>query len=120
MSDHRPPQDNPGACALDTFLRDRRIKNAVAARRMGVSRPTVLAWRRGEKTPEGDHPERIEVFCAKVHLPSRKPIRAAGGRLASHCPRELWKPSGEGAEVPAFVVQPYDAEAEVASSPEAP
>lgn len=102
------PTPNAGPAAFDAFMTERRILDRVAAKKMGVSRQTVQSWRAGTKPPTPVHRRRIEIFCAKVHPRTLKPIKTAGGRFESHCPRELWQ-AEQQEEAALAEVQPYDA-----------
>ena len=104
----RPKTPPRAAGAFDSFLRDRKLSNALVAVEFGVSAPTVLAWRRGDKIPDSPNQERIEVFCAKVDDTGTAVVNAVTREVESHVPRGWWKREDEPQPKP---VTPYDAQA---------
>ncbi len=108
--DDGPPE---AAAKLDEFMRARGIGNRTVAGRLGVSHTIVKRWRAGEVTPDEDNQVKIEVFCAKVDAQTGATLFRDGGRVESHCPKELWRREGGPPPKP---VQPYDA---ASATPEA-
>jgi transcriptional regulator with XRE-family HTH domain len=51
-----------GARLLSAFLEAHGLRNADAARALGVSDPTIYDWLRGEKRPRGPYRKAIEIW----------------------------------------------------------